>query len=118
MVVLEQNHHYLAFANSYSIQILLLYFLDLLVEAKFFFFWPIHLRKKISSGPPDRGATYIKFAQDVCGRGGEGQSMAPIRGRGYIGPELLFGLNGDLKVVNFHFLLLMNGKSFICYKKE
>ena len=44
--------------------------------------------------------------------------MAPIRGCGYVGPELLFRLNGDLKVVNFHFLLLINGKSFTCYKKE
>lgn len=32
------------------------------------------------------------------GRGGEGQSMAPIRGHGYVGPELLFGLNWFISI--------------------
>ena len=35
--MLEQNHHHLAFANRYSIPILLLYFLDVSVGQVFLF---------------------------------------------------------------------------------
>ena len=119
--MLEQNHHHLAFASSFSIPILLLYFLDVSVGQVFLFLADSSEEKNKQLTSRQR-SDCIKFAQNVCGRGGEGQSMAPIRGCGYVGPELLFRLNGDLKVVkkvvNFHFLLLINGKSFTCYKKE